>query len=472
MPVVTRYPSSDTAVSGTWTNPTNVQADDNAVAATTIAAKGTTHERQQGNYGFDSEIPAGSTINSVALEVEHRVSTASGIAFLENLAYISSTAGAVNSNDAEPTTLTAQSFTNYARPGGGSWARADLLNGTFSTGIRARSGNSATSVTYEWDYIRVVVDYTESDTTPPTVSTFNPANNATNVARNSNIVLTFDESVQRGTGTIEIRSGSASGTIIESFNAATSDRLSISTTTLTIDPTADLPPGALIYVVIPSGAIKDLANNNYAGTSTYSFTTIDDVAPTIVTFNPADEAEEVAPDTAITLTFSEPVQRGTGTITLRTESASGSTLESFDAATSDRISISDEVVTITPTDSLPTGALIFLVIPSGAFKDLSDNNYAGTSAYSFITYLLLDFPSSPAPGDTYTLLDRTWRWNGEAWTRMITTTMLVSPISEMKQAIASDYSLTTGYNGLSVGPVEVAATHAVTVPANSTWMIL
>lgn len=159
MPTITKYPTSDTAVSGTWTNPTNVQSDNGAVAVVTIAAKNTTFDREQGNYGFDTDIPAGSTINSVAIEVEHRVSGTGGIAFLENLGYINTTAGAVNSDSAEPTTLTARTYSNYARPGGGSWTRADLLNGTFKTRTRARSGNNATSVNYEWDYIRVTVDY-------------------------------------------------------------------------------------------------------------------------------------------------------------------------------------------------------------------------------------------------------------------------------------------------------------------------
>jgi len=159
MPVVTRYPSTDTAVSGTWTNPTNVQADDGAVASVTIGAKNTTNDREQGGFGFDAAIPAGSTINSVQIEVEHRVTTTGGVANLENLARIGTTDGAINSDTLEPTTLTARTYPNYARPGGGSWTRADLLDGTFKTRTRARSGNNATSVTYEWDYIRVTVDY-------------------------------------------------------------------------------------------------------------------------------------------------------------------------------------------------------------------------------------------------------------------------------------------------------------------------
>lgn len=46
------------------------------------------------------------------------------------------------------------------------------------------------------------------------------------------------------------------------------------------------------------------------------------------------------------------------------------------------------------------------------------------------------------------------------------------PITETKQTISQDLTLTTGYNGMSVGPVEIAAGYAVTVPANATWVVL
>jgi hypothetical protein len=46
------------------------------------------------------------------------------------------------------------------------------------------------------------------------------------------------------------------------------------------------------------------------------------------------------------------------------------------------------------------------------------------------------------------------------------------PITETAQVIGANLTLSTGFNGLSAGPVEVAATYAVTVPANATWVIV
>src|SRR5674476_362405 len=44
-----------------------------------------------------------------------------------------------------------------------------------------------------------------SDTTPPTVGTFSPADKATGIAIVSNIVVTFSESIQRGSGNIVLK---------------------------------------------------------------------------------------------------------------------------------------------------------------------------------------------------------------------------------------------------------------------------
>jgi hypothetical protein len=44
-------------------------------------------------------------------------------------------------------------------------------------------------------------------------------------------------------------------------------------------------------------------------------------------------------------------------------------------------------------------------------------------------------------------------------------------IAETAQVISENLELSAGSNGFSVGPVAVAATYAVTIPANATWLI-
>ncbi|MER2622545.1 MAG: Ig-like domain-containing protein, partial [Accumulibacter sp.] len=116
-----------------------------------------------------------------------------------------------------------------------------------------------------------------TDTTAPTVLSFNPTDGATGVAPGSHIVLTFSESIARGTGSIVLKT--AAGATIESFDAATSNRLTLSGSTLTIDPTSTLANGTNYYLTFAAGTVKDLAGNAYAGITTYDFTTATGTPP-------------------------------------------------------------------------------------------------------------------------------------------------------------------------------------------------
>lgn len=46
------------------------------------------------------------------------------------------------------------------------------------------------------------------------------------------------------------------------------------------------------------------------------------------------------------------------------------------------------------------------------------------------------------------------------------------PILEAKQVLDSNITLTSGYNGLSIGEAEVANGYTVEVPANATWTVI
>ena len=225
------------------------------------------------------------------------------------------------------------------------------------------------------------------DTTAPTVSYFSPADGATGVAIGSNLTLSFREAIAIGTGTITLRSGSATGSIIESFDAATSSQLSISGSTLTVDPTNNLAANTRYFLALPSGSVKDIAGNKYTGTSSYDFRTVsgDTTAPTVSYFSPADGATGVAIGSNLTLSFREAIAIGTGTITLRSGSATGSIIESFDAATSSQLSISGSTLTVDPTNNLAANTRYFLALPSGSVKDIAGNKYTGTSSYDFST---------------------------------------------------------------------------------------
>ncbi len=119
----------------------------------------------------------------------------------------------------------------------------------------------------------LTVDDATDDNTAPTITNYSPAAGATGVSTGTNIVLTFSESIVKGTGTISIHTGTAAGAVVESFIVASSLLIGISSSTVTINPFYNLLPNTTYFVVVPSGSYKDWTNNDYTGTSTYSFTT-------------------------------------------------------------------------------------------------------------------------------------------------------------------------------------------------------
>lgn len=83
----------------------------------------------------------------------------------------------------------------------------------------------------------------------------------------------FNESIKRGDRSISLKTGLCS--VIATYDAANSNNLSISGSALTSNPTADLSYFIGYKVEFAAGSIKDLAGNNFAGTSNYNFNTKD-----------------------------------------------------------------------------------------------------------------------------------------------------------------------------------------------------
>lgn len=88
-------------------------------------------------------------------------------------------------------------------------------------------------------------------------------------------------------------------------------------------------------------------------------------------------------------------------------------------------------------------------------------------------------PTSPVQGDRWYDIDLGIEFtyvndgNSSQWVETSTGGgASSSPIVETQQVISQDIELSIGANGLSVGPVEVADTYAVTVPENAAWAIV
>ncbi|MDZ7593853.1 MAG: Ig-like domain-containing protein, partial [Thiobacillus sp.] len=125
----------------------------------------------------------------------------------------------------------------------------------------------------------------DPDTTAPTLLSTTPSDNATGVAVGSNITLTFDESVNAVTGSINIYKTS-DGALVESIDVTSGQVTGSGGATITVNPGSDLTANTEYYILIDATAFDDPAGNSYAGiadTTALSFTTVD-TTPTAFTF--------------------------------------------------------------------------------------------------------------------------------------------------------------------------------------------
>jgi methionine-rich copper-binding protein CopC len=205
-----------------------------------------------------------------------------------------------------------------------------------------------------------------ADVTPPTVTTYSPTDNSTNVSNSANLVLTFNENIQKGTGNILVKEGGVTTQTIDVTSAA----VTVSGNTATINP-ADFSSGAAVNIEISAGAFKDLFNNNYAGiadATTWNFSVIapDLTPPTVNTYSPTDNATLVSRTANLVLSFSENIQKGVGNILVKEGGVITQTID----VTSATVTVSGNTVTINPAD-LTYSATVNIEIAAGAFKDLS-----------------------------------------------------------------------------------------------------
>ncbi|WP_457767374.1 Ig-like domain-containing protein [Cyanobium sp. ULC082] len=232
------------------------------------------------------------------------------------------------------------------------------------------------------------------DTTAPSLKSSLPLDGAIGVDPAANITLRWSEPIHLGSGLIQLRSGSATGPIIESFDAASSSRLSNSGAGLRIDPSSNLAPNTQYVLSIPAGALLDRAGNPYAGTSSYGFRTANVVSGTAV---------------SDTLLFASTVDRITGLAgadTFRLSSLSDALLPASATTPIDRItdfatgldSIDAPVARNLATALNPTAfgavsdlsaAAIGAVLTPASFPALTTTSVGGAATFTFGTRTFL-----------------------------------------------------------------------------------
>jgi Bacterial Ig-like domain len=154
----------------------------------------------------------------------------------------------------------------------------------------------------EWvgiDDIAVVADL------PPAVQSTSPASGATDVARDADLAVTFDEPVDVTGGWFDITCGTSQG------HTAT---VSGGPQTFTLDPDSDFAYGESCTFTVYAQNVTDQDTNDppnlMVADHVATFQTVaapPDQAPAVESTSPADGAIDVAPDANLSVTFDEPV---------------------------------------------------------------------------------------------------------------------------------------------------------------------
>ena len=235
------------------------------------------------------------------------------------------------------------------------------------------------------------LNFSSHDSQPPTLISASPSDDSSSVLATSNIVLTFSEAVQVGSGDIVI----SNGTTYTKISIADRSQVTINKNIVTINPSVDFVAGNNYSVQIASGVIKDAAGNAFAGineTTAFNFSTIENVPPKIenlppklVSITPADDSLNIAKDSNIVLTFDENVVAGKGNFVI----SNGSDTRTI-SVTDAQVGINGKVVTINPTTDLESGKGYNVLIDKGALKDSANNDFAGISDITVLNFKTTD----------------------------------------------------------------------------------
>jgi len=272
--------------------------------------------------------------------------------------------------------------------------------------IAAAAFDDSSSNSYAGINDKTSLNFTTADVNAPTLSSSTPADEATGIAVDTNIVLNFNEAVDAESGNIIIYK-SSDDSQVESIPVGDAKVSGSSSTTITINPSTSLDGSTAYYVQVAATAFDDSSSNSYAGISdatTLNFTTADIGAPTLSSSTPADGATGIAVDTNIVLTFNEAVDAENGNIII-VKSVDGSTVEAIDVTGSQVSGSGSTEITINPSVNLDGQTAYHLTIDETAFDDSSSNSYAGISDTTTINFTTADVTAptvtfNPADSDT------------------------------------------------------------------------
>jgi len=213
-----------------------------------------------------------------------------------------------------------------------------------------------------------------ADTTPPTLTSVAPTNNAALVQVDENLTASFTEQVILTDGGTIILTNLTDGTAMTM--TLPNPQVSTSVLSVTINPDVDLEHGDTYAVLIASNAVADVFTNHFAGiadTTMWRFTT--DARPDVVAFSPTSNATDLRPIVRPAITFDEEVALVPGGVITLTNLTSGTATNI--TLPDDQISAVGDTVTIIPSTYFSFDSTYAVLVGSNAVADVNGNTFLG-----------------------------------------------------------------------------------------------
>jgi methionine-rich copper-binding protein CopC len=229
----------------------------------------------------------------------------------------------------------------------------------------------------------------------PSVTNTTPANGASGVAANANIVIDFNENVtvSGSSFTIDCPTPGNPQTFVVTGSG---------TSQITLNPDSDLPGGVVCTVVVVANQVSDTDStdppDNMAANHVFAFTI--DAAPSVTTTTPTNGATNVGASTNITINFSENVDIVDATaFTIECPVASPVAFGVTPSAPG-----STNSFVLDPTSDLPFGVVCTVTVVASKVTDVDTNDPPNNMAADYVFSFTVDSPpavttTSPANND-------------------------------------------------------------------------
>jgi YD repeat-containing protein len=381
---------------GFETNPSNAHTNDSLNAVDTNSGSGTStsctatskDKHRFYNYGFDTVIPGGSTINGIRVRLDAKVDSTSGS---PKICVQLSWDGGTTWTTAKTTSTLTTTMSTYT-PGGATdiWGRAWGVNDFSNTNFRVRVINvaSSTSRDFTLDWVAVRVFYT---VTAPSISGLSPTSGPVGTSitiSGANFGATQGTSTVTFNGTsatptswsntsivAPVPSGATTGPVVVTINGQASNGV---TFTVTVPPSIS----SLTPISGPVGTSVTISGSNFGATQGTS----------TVTFNGAAATPTSWSDTAIVATVPAGATTGPVVITVGGLASNGVGF----TVNNDTINIYDEL-----------GRLTGVVDPAGETATYiydAVGNLLSISRQSSALVSIIEFtPNSGPAGTTVTI---------------------------------------------------------------------